>query len=538
VSENKENEFDEIKHKDSTKMKGNESKRTEASLTVKSEEKITEFESIWDQLNEVKIKQNLLENKMMEVDYKFDTLEHKVSTKKKDNESKRTEASLTVKSEEKISEFESIWDQLNEVKIKQNLLENKVIELDNKFEISTTNLYARVKEIYNFFIEVNNNNNKSQFERHNYLEGEVKKVKDTNLRLLKIIADDNTDAGKDYSNEKEFPSSQIHSEFLKIRYDWEGFLRNNIDKKTSSELKTEYEKFYGNVAIKLFQVINKQSSTDIDAIITCVVTKKVFLNSEDSIRKDLKYIACKVENLLNKCKESKYEIKFLIPNENDPINNNLHEIRGNLVNNINLNEQKIDFCAFPGVVSITKGKYSSEKTETIQLKALVYVKQQMYEQAVKIEREKDDRLNEGNQLRNLDLVYSDSSEPKKSIEEYEQALIVAREISDRRNEGNQLGNLGLAYSDLGDIKRAIDYYKQALIVAREIGDRRNEGNQLGNLGLAYSDLRDTKSAIELLKESLLIAESIGDQKLISLCEQKLKEMNTGVWGRFKSQFNL
>ena len=52
----------------------------------------------------------------------------------------------------------------------------------------------------------------------------------------------------------------------------------------------------------------------------------------------------------------------------------------------------------------------------------------------------------------------------------------------------------------------------------------DEGNSLGNLGLAYSDLGEPRKAIEFLKESLAIGKAIEDPRIISFCEQKLKEL--------------
>ncbi|AKB47158.1 hypothetical protein MSKOL_1381 [Methanosarcina sp. Kolksee] len=158
-----------------------------------------------------------------------------------------------------------------------------------------------------------------------------------------------------------------------------------------------------------------------------------------------------------------------------------------------------------------------------------------YEQALKISREIGDRRGEGNHLGNLGLAYSDLGEPRKAIEYYEQALKISREIGDRRGEGADLGNLGLAYSDLGEPRKAIEYYEQALKISREISDRRGEGNRLGNLGLAYSYLGEPRKAIEFLKQSLAIGKAIEDPRIISFCEQKLKELD-GIEGNENANY--
>jgi tetratricopeptide (TPR) repeat protein len=86
------------------------------------------------------------------------------------------------------------------------------------------------------------------------------------------------------------------------------------------------------------------------------------------------------------------------------------------------------------------------------------------------------------------------------------------------------GDLGLTYQQLGFVKKAIEYHEQALKISREIGDRRGEGNRLGNLGSAYYSLGEPRKAIELLKQSLAIGKAIEDPRIISFCEQILKEL--------------
>jgi tetratricopeptide (TPR) repeat protein len=48
-------------------------------------------------------------------------------------------------------------------------------------------------------------------------------------------------------------------------------------------------------------------------------------------------------------------------------------------------------------------------------------------------------------LGNLGNAYSNLGDPRKAIEYYEQALKIDKEMEDRQGEGVWLGNLGLAY---------------------------------------------------------------------------------------------
>jgi tetratricopeptide (TPR) repeat protein len=146
------------------------------------------------------------------------------------------------------------------------------------------------------------------------------------------------------------------------------------------------------------------------------------------------------------------------------------------------------------------------------------------EQALTISKEIGYRRGEGDHLGNLGLAYNHLGETKKAIEYYEHALNISREIGYRRGEGNWLGNLGKAYSKLADPRKAIECYEQALQISREIGDKSLEGNTLRNMGNTYKNLGKPRKAIEFLKQSLSIGKAIEDPRIISFCEQKLKEL--------------
>jgi tetratricopeptide (TPR) repeat protein len=147
-----------------------------------------------------------------------------------------------------------------------------------------------------------------------------------------------------------------------------------------------------------------------------------------------------------------------------------------------------------------------------------------YEQALVIAKEIGDRHGEAGRLGNLGSAYISLGEVRKAIEYCEQSLKISKEIGDRRGEGADLGNLGNAYSNLGEPRKAIEYYEKALEIAKEIGDKLGEGIWFGNLGEAYNERGETKKAIEFFKESLSIGKSIEDPRIISYCQQKLKEL--------------
>ena len=134
-----------------------------------------------------------------------------------------------------------------------------------------------------------------------------------------------------------------------------------------------------------------------------------------------------------------------------------------------------------------------------------------HEQSLAIAREIGDRGGEERALRNLGVAYYRLGGYRQAINFYEQHLTIVREIGDRGGEGNALGGLGLAYEGLGDYHRAIDFHEQSLAIARELDDRGGEGNALGNLGITYFSLGDYHRAIDFHERSLAIARELGDR---------------------------
>jgi tetratricopeptide (TPR) repeat protein len=131
-----------------------------------------------------------------------------------------------------------------------------------------------------------------------------------------------------------------------------------------------------------------------------------------------------------------------------------------------------------------------------------------YEQALKLDRENNNRLGEGAWLGNLGSCYSDMGQTAWAIDHYERALAIDREIGDRSGEASDLGNLGICHFDLGQTARAIDYYEQSLAINREINNRLGQAIQLGNLAEVLVDEKKYGEAILNAIEGIKIAEEI------------------------------
>ena len=134
---------------------------------------------------------------------------------------------------------------------------------------------------------------------------------------------------------------------------------------------------------------------------------------------------------------------------------------------------------------------------------------EFHKQALAISQEAGNRHEEASNLNNLGLCYLDLGQILEAIDFHEQALTINREISGRRAEATNLANLGRCYGYLGQIAEAIEFYQQALTIDREIGSRQSKAEVLGQIGTCYAALGQTPEAIDLYEQALAIHREIG-----------------------------
>lgn len=148
----------------------------------------------------------------------------------------------------------------------------------------------------------------------------------------------------------------------------------------------------------------------------------------------------------------------------------------------------------------------------------------LFKESLNLFKEVGDKIGERNQFLNLGITYKNAGKFEESIEFYKRALKISTELDDKRGEGDLLGNIGNLFLICGQTKEAIEYYKQSLKVDREIRNKKGESLSLASLGISYAALGQFEKAIEFLKESLIIVKTIENPRIISFCEQKLKEL--------------
>ena len=156
---------------------------------------------------------------------------------------------------------------------------------------------------------------------------------------------------------------------------------------------------------------------------------------------------------------------------------------------IRLNEQ--------GVQLFGQGKYS----EALEL----------FEKALVICKQIDDKSGEGAYLNNIGLVYNNLGQYQKALDYYQQSLVIRKQIGDKSGEGTTLNNIGVVYRSLGQYQKALDYYQQALVISKHLGDKSGEGTTLNGIGRVYNSLGQYQKALDYFQQSLVIIQQIGDK---------------------------
>ena len=136
----------------------------------------------------------------------------------------------------------------------------------------------------------------------------------------------------------------------------------------------------------------------------------------------------------------------------------------------------------------------------------------LFEQTLTINRDIDSWRGQAIAVSGLGYVYADLGQTTRAIDLFEQALTINQDVGNRQGDATARANLGYVYADLGQTTRAIDLFEQALTIYRDIGNRSNEANLLGNLGKCYADLGQTTRAIDLFEQALTINRDIGNRR--------------------------
>jgi tetratricopeptide (TPR) repeat protein len=135
----------------------------------------------------------------------------------------------------------------------------------------------------------------------------------------------------------------------------------------------------------------------------------------------------------------------------------------------------------------------------------------LYEEALSLSRELDDRQGVGAAIGNLGMVSYDQGDYPAARARHEESLVIWRELGDRKGIARTLLALGNVAYVQGDEREAESLYEQSLAIERELGDQRAIGIVLNNLGMVAEYRHDHPAARRLHEEAMAVRRELGDR---------------------------
>lgn len=129
---------------------------------------------------------------------------------------------------------------------------------------------------------------------------------------------------------------------------------------------------------------------------------------------------------------------------------------------------------------------------------------ELYQQALSIMQEIDNREGEAAILNNMALVYRANGQLQKALELYQQTLPIMREVDNREGEAATLNNIALVHQTMGKLQEAFRLYQQAVPILREVGNRVGEAATLNNMAAVYTAEKKFQDALQLYEQILPI----------------------------------
>jgi tetratricopeptide (TPR) repeat protein len=144
-----------------------------------------------------------------------------------------------------------------------------------------------------------------------------------------------------------------------------------------------------------------------------------------------------------------------------------------------------------------------------------------YEQAVELERDREDRRGLPRALRSLASSLINLGRYEESVPLYEEALALDREFGSPLGECAGLRGLAKAALYMGELDRADGLYGEAIALARSVGDRHYVANTLAGLGDVARHRGRIEEAEASYQEALDLCRMIGSQPGIASALQHL-----------------
>lgn len=135
----------------------------------------------------------------------------------------------------------------------------------------------------------------------------------------------------------------------------------------------------------------------------------------------------------------------------------------------------------------------------------------LYEEALRIWRELEDRAGMGKVLYNLGNLHADAREPDAALRHYEQALPLQEAAGRLTDRAMTLAAMALLYRNRGDGARALALFNQGLDLARRSGDSSAEAYLLHAAATFLLRIGELQQALERLSAALELYRTLGER---------------------------
>ncbi|MEI7500302.1 MAG: tetratricopeptide repeat protein [Bacteroidota bacterium] len=140
-----------------------------------------------------------------------------------------------------------------------------------------------------------------------------------------------------------------------------------------------------------------------------------------------------------------------------------------------------------------------------------------YQQAVKLNRDRNDRTAEAYCLNAIGYTYRHINNYKDALNFHLKSLKIAEEIDDQERISAALHSIGLLYHNLHYYKKALAYYERSLEIDSARGDQLGIAINLNNIGIMYKYIEANypEKALDCYKKALEIYTNLNDKKGIA-----------------------
>ncbi|XP_068676706.1 G-protein-signaling modulator 2-like [Montipora capricornis] len=121
-----------------------------------------------------------------------------------------------------------------------------------------------------------------------------------------------------------------------------------------------------------------------------------------------------------------------------------------------------------------------------------------------------DKVNEGEALSSLGILYYKASKFFDARSCHERHLNIAKSLRNKRAEKRAYCNLGCTYRRIGDLDRAVECYEEGLALVKELNDKLGQAKLLNNLGNIYEQRSDFDKAVYYHQRRLDVAKELKD----------------------------